>query len=96
MALKLHRPKYNSYNKRVYFGTVMFLSKRNEYLPLEFISPLEKAKQYLSNFEAKLIEYFGPELNVRQEQVGELKNINIHIQNFSGTSDFLDNYFVYS
>lgn len=94
VALKLHNPKYKNYYKRVYFGTIMFLSEQCQYIPLEFITPLEKAKGYLSNFEARLINHFRPELNSRREQVGELKDISIHIQNFSKVSGFLNDYFI--
>ncbi|NLO41999.1 MAG: hypothetical protein GX109_03080 [Bacteroidales bacterium] len=32
-ALKLHNPKYNMFNKRIYFGTIIFLSKDKKYIP---------------------------------------------------------------
>ncbi len=67
-ALKLHNPIYNGYNKRVYFGTVMFLSDDKEYVPLEFISPYSRAERYLSEMEAYLIERLNPELNKKKEK----------------------------
>lgn len=62
-ALKLHNAIYNSYKKRVYFGTILFLDKEKNYLPLEYITPLNVAKKILSDTEAILISYFKPELN---------------------------------
>ncbi len=95
-ALKLHNPKFNQYYKRVYFGTLMFLSKDREYIPLEFITPFEKAKKYLSEIEALLIDWFNPELNVKSESIGSMKYIStVHIQNFSQVSNFLHDYFIY-
>lgn len=94
-ALKLHNPKYNIYSKRIYFGTITFLSKENEYVPLEFITPYLEANKFLCQMEALLISHFNPELNVKSEQVGEMQDLIVHIQNFSDASAFLDNYMVY-
>lgn len=95
-ALKLHHPKYSKYNKRVYFGTIMFLSDDKEYIPLEFIQSYDEAKKYLGEMEALLIAWFKPELNIRKETAGEMKDLSIvHIQNFSDVSDFLNDYMVY-
>lgn len=55
VALKLHNPKYDSFRKRVYFGTITFLSDNGNYLPIEFIRPYRKAKKYLDEMEALLI-----------------------------------------
>lgn len=74
-ALKLHNPIYNGYNKRVYFGTVMFLSDDKEYVPLEFISPYSRAERYLSEMEAYLIERLNPELNKKKEPLHLLENL---------------------
>lgn len=93
-ALKLHNPVYRQYDKRVYFGTITFISNENDYLPLEFIKPYKQAKEYLSEMEALLITYFRPELNKRKEHYDKLTNLVIHIQNFSGESEFLHDYFV--
>ena len=95
-ALKLHNPVYQNYNKRIYFGTAVFLSK-NEYIPLEFIRPYMLAKKYLGNIEAFLIDRLKPELNVKYESIGELKNLSlVHIQNFSEEPIFMRDCFVYS
>lgn len=94
-ALKLHNPKYNTFNKRIYFGTITFLSKNKEYIPLEFITPYIQANKLLYEMEALLISHFNPELNVKSEKVGKMKDLIVHVQNFSDVSDFLDNYIVY-
>lgn len=94
-ALKLHNPKYHNYLKRVYFGTIMFLSADKQYIPLEFIVPYEKAKRHLDWMEGFLIEKLQPELNDRQENIGEMERISsVHIQNFCGISDFMNDVFV--
>lgn len=94
-ALKLHNPIYNNYSKRIYYGTITFLSKENEYIPLEFITPYSQANKYLSEFEGLLIAHFKPELNVKIEKVGELETLIVHIQNFSDVSCFLDDEMIY-
>ena len=95
-ALKLHHPKYIGYNKRIYYGTIMFLSKTKEYVPLEFITPYELAEKYLGEMEAFLIDRLKPELNVKNEQIGEMENLGVvHIQNFSNVSMFMHDYFIY-
>ena len=94
-ALKLHSPKYNMLNKRIYFGTIIFLSKDKEYIPLEFIIPYRESNNFLCEMEALLISHFNPELNVKREHVGKMKRLTVHIQNFSDVSDFLDDYMVY-
>ena len=95
-ALKLHNPKYNCYNKRIYFGTITFLSEMKEYVPLEFIIPYDLAKKYLGEMEALLIDRLNPELNVRRERIGKMENLGVvHIQNFSDVTMFMHDYFVY-
>ena len=95
-ALKLHNPKYQRFKKRIYFGTIMFLSEKKDYIPLEFITPYSMAERYLGELEAFLIERLNPELNIKSENVGELKDLReIHIQNSSGISSFMNDYFVY-
>lgn len=94
-ALKLHNPKYNMFNKRIYFGTITFLSKEREYVPLEFITPYSEANKFLCEMEALLISHFKPELNVKSEEVGEMKDLIVHIQNFSGVPDLLNDYIIY-
>ena len=46
--------------------------------------------------EAFLIDRLHPELNVKSEDVGELKDLGVvHIQNFSDVSNFMNDYFIY-
>lgn len=92
-ALKLHHPRYNNHTKKVYFGTLVFLTEDKEYLPLEFISTLEVASDLLDKVEKMLIAYFQPELNTasRKYQHSPL-NTTIHIQNF--INGFLNDEFV--
>lgn len=95
-ALKLHNPMYNVYNKRIYFGTIMFLSEMKEYVPLEFITPYNLAEKYLGEMEAFLIDRLNPELNVKSERIGEMEELGVvHIQNFSDVTMFIHDYFVY-
>lgn len=94
-ALKLHNPKYHNYYKRVYFGTVMFLSYSKEYIPLEFITPFEEAERYLGEMEAFLIDRLQPELNIKSEDVGELNELSeVYIQNFSDEFNFMNEYII--
>lgn len=95
-ALKLHNPMYNGYNKRIYFGTIMFLSEMKEYVPLEFITPYNLAEKYLGEMEAFLIDRLNPELNVKSERIGEMEELGVvHIQNFSDVTMFMHDNFVY-
>ena len=47
-STKLHAPKYNGLNKRIYLGGIVLLSKDNEYQPLEWVHPLEMAMKIFS------------------------------------------------
>ena len=54
------------------------------------------SKRYLGEMEAFLIDRLQPELNVKSETVGELKNLSVvHIQNFSDVSNFMNDFFIY-
>ena len=94
---KLLHPKYDGLAKRVYFGSVVLQSSRGEYLPLEWVMPLDFSKQLLSSIEAQLIYWFKPELNSHHvaNDNAKCKCTPLHIQNFSGVSRFLDDEFVY-
>lgn len=94
-ALKLHHPKFNGLKKNIYFASVMLLSKDNDYVPLEFISTLKGAEKLLLEIEASLIYYFKPELNTLNTTSANYNiNSQIHIQNFSKYSDFLNDQFI--
>jgi len=96
-TLKLHNSIYDGYKKRVYFGTLMFLDKKKNYLPLEYITPLEEAKRILGYSEALLIHHFKPELNIQMINVKTIPITTVfHIQNFTDTKPFLNDIFVYS
>ena len=97
LALKLHNPIYDGYRKRVYFGTLMILDKKSNYLPLEYITPLEEAKKILGYSETILIHHFKPELNIQMVNIEiiPIKRV-IYIQNFTNTTLFLNDIFVYS
>lgn len=62
IAIKLHDPVYNNLQKRVYFCIVVFLAEGN-YLPIEWISPIENAVSILDSVELQLISSLKPELN---------------------------------
>lgn len=88
-ALKLHNPIYDLYKKRVYFGTIMFLDDYCNYLPLEYITPLEKSQDLLANIKKLLISYFKPALNIQNiYSIDNEFNVVFHIQNFTGTQLF--------
>lgn len=93
-ALKLHNPKYEGYKKRVYFGTIMFLSER-KFVPLEYITPLEYARTLLNYIESILIKNFKPELNTLLiDSKIDIPKIQIHIQNFTDATPFLNDIFI--
>lgn len=93
-ALKLHNPKYEGYKKRIYFGTIVFLSESNV-IPLEYITPLEYARTLLSYTESILIKNFKPELNTLLIDSNiDIPKIQFHIQNFTDTSPFLNDIFI--
>lgn len=62
---------------------------------MEFITPYSEANKFLCEMEALLISHFNPELNVKSERVDKMRDLIVHIQNFSDVSSFLDNYFIY-
>jgi hypothetical protein len=92
---KLHDPLYDGTDKVLYLGTVMLQDIDNEYLPLEAVQPLEKAKAMLVSIEAQLIYELKPELNTQgraRDNTRSPLNV-IHIQN--SISKFLQNTFVF-
>lgn len=94
-ALKLHDPRYNGIDKKIYLANIMLLSKSKKYIPLEYISTIKGSKSILSEIEASLIFHFKPELNI-QNKFKQNYNISsqIHIQNFSYYSNFLNDKFI--
>lgn len=95
VALKLHDPKYNNKIKNVYFACIMFLTKNMNYLPLEWISPKEKALELLDSIESYLIFNIKPELNIQKIRKNYSKyKLYFHIQNFSNYSNFYNDKFI--
>lgn len=95
-ALKLHNPLYSEFKKRIYFGTLIFLSGDKNYIPLEFIDPFKKANKYLDDIEALLIEHFKPELNIKLEKRHYIEDLSVmHIQNLTDKSTFLNDYMLF-
>ncbi len=94
VALKLHNPIYKDYEKLIYFGTITFLSKDDEYLPMECVSNNSQAKKLLNDVERILIYEFQPEFNVQEWEYKILQEPQMSIENHTGVSDFLDNYVI--
>lgn len=83
-ALKLHDPMYEGKMKSIYFGTVTFLSNKNEYMPLEFIQPYKDASDLLESLEAGLIFNIKPELNSTHRNKNNASfNMIVNIENHS-------------
>ena len=96
VATKLHDSKYDGLSKQLYQGCVMWLADGKDYLPLEWIHPLSSADEILRSVEAQLIYELQTELNTHHRKTYNVTfPIVLHIQNFSGTSDYLHDYFVY-
>lgn len=94
---KLHAPKYNSLKKRIYLGGIVLLSTDNEYQPLEWVLPFEMAMKILNSIEAQLIYALQPELNKQHRKHYNAKfPVSLHVQNFSGVTEFLHDYFCYA
>lgn len=89
-ALKLHAPEYEGLSKHIYFGTVVLLDQEKNYMPLEFIQPLEDAKNLLSTIEAGLIYNLKPELNSTYLNNSHARfDMLVNIENHSFRSNFL-------
>lgn len=93
---KLLHPNYDGMSKRVYFGSIVLLSDTKDYYPLEWVRPLEFAKQLLSSIEAQVIYHFAPELNTHHIYHDNVrwKFPSLLVQNFTDETDFLDDEFV--
>ncbi|PGO61146.1 hypothetical protein [Priestia megaterium] len=89
-ALKLHAPEYEGLSKHIYFGTVVFFDHKKNYMPLEFIRPLEDAESLLSNLEAGLIYNLKSELNTTYLNKNHARfNMFVNIENHSSRSNLL-------
>jgi hypothetical protein len=93
---RLHDPKFDGHTKTIYLAAVVLLSDRHQCQPLEWIDPLENALAILASIEAQLIYEFKPELNTYLVDRNNAQwPVTIHIQNSSGYSQFLNDYFCY-
>jgi hypothetical protein len=94
-AIKIHHPKYDGFEKRVYFGCVNFLDKDN-YLPLEWIHPKQFSLALLDSIESQLIYNFKPEFNTQKKnRYLATYPTTIHIQNTCSDSTYLNDYMIY-
>jgi len=60
---KLHAPKYDGKEKRIYFGCVSAVNDDDNTFPVEWINPPESRDKLLSSVEYQLIYDLQPELN---------------------------------
>ena len=90
---KLLDPAYDSLIKRLYLGGLVFLTDSGNTVPLEAV-PLKQALKLLSSIEAQLIYQFQPELNTHHKSKNNAKlPVDLHIQNLTGKTDFLNDSF---
>lgn len=93
-AVKMHHPKYDSFEKKVYFGCVTFLDEDN-YLPLEWIHPKKFSLELLDSIESQLIHSLKPAFNTQKKKnYRALHPTTIHIQNTSTESIYLNGYMI--
>jgi len=93
---KLLSPEFNEKEKLLYFCSVTLLTEDKKYLPLEWVSSSDDAKEILNSIEAQLICHFKPKLNVRfPEWVNVRFPISFHIQNFSKCPQFLNDEIIF-
>jgi hypothetical protein len=93
---KLNAPRFDGQRKFLYLCAIALLSDDKEVLPLEWIRPLEKAERRLKDVEAQLIYRFKPELNEHHVSAPNAHwETQLHIQNVTGVTTFLDDIFVY-
>ena len=84
IALKLHHPRFDGLQKRVYRCSVL-LDIHDEYVALEWVEPDTVASVLLDCVESVLIHALQPELNTakrRKPTVG--KPVFVHVQNYAG------------
>lgn len=87
---KLHNPKYEGFEKRIYIASLMFYDDF-DYLPIEYIRNLGSAEKLLSSIEAQLIYDFQPELNTSHKKTfGSHWPIQILFENSVNGSKFME------
>lgn len=93
---QLHHPKFAGLSKRLYRCCLVFISKHAGEVPVEWVSPYERASQLLARTEAMLVYHFQPELNTQLKSVPQKFQLSsIHIQNVCGRTSFLHDEFVF-
>ncbi|PKG24373.1 GIY-YIG nuclease family protein [Niallia nealsonii] len=93
-AVKMHHPKYDGFEKRVYFGCITFLNENNS-LPLEWIHPKNFSLELLDSIESQLIHSLKPTLNTQKKKnYCALHPTSIHIQNTTSDSMYLNDYMI--
>lgn len=93
---KLLHPDYDGQAKRVYLGAIVLLDSEKSYIPLEWIKPVEGAEALLSSIEAQIIFRLKPDLNVHHVNSDNASwPVSIHIQNFTGATEFLHDEFLW-
>lgn len=91
---KLLSPAYAGHQTFIYSGCITLLNEDNDYLPLEFVTPLTDAETLLRSIEAQLIYELQPALNTQhRKRYNAAKPLMLHIQNFS--SDLMNDRFLY-
>ncbi|MFQ2302483.1 hypothetical protein ACK32U_22340 [Aeromonas dhakensis] len=81
-ALKLHHPKYDNKEKRIYRATIWFRFN-NEYVNIDWIQPESLSLDLLDSLESHLIYNLQPELNIHKKKTNLCKwDFYVHIQNF--------------
>ncbi|ULR43208.1 hypothetical protein [Rhizobium sp. K102] len=86
---KLHAPKFQSADKRLYLGCVTFVDRKGKHAPLEMMQPLHTAQMLLADLEMQLIYHFQPELNTKgkQNQLSRLEQ-TVQIQGLDDGDDY--------
>lgn len=92
---KLLHPKYDGYEKKIYFATIVFLTKEKDYLPLEWVHPLKSSNNLLTQIEARLITHFKPVLNKHHINTKRKRLYTMfHMQNFTQSSSIFHDEFI--
>ncbi len=92
---KLNAPKFDGMQKYLYQGCIILLTAENDYLPLEWVHPYIESEKILKNVEAQLIYRFDPELNTNSKDKNNATNpLTLHIENYTGKSEYLHEYII--
>jgi len=84
VALRLHHPKFQQYDKLIY-QCVVWLHFDDEYIALEWLEPEGLPDAFLESVEAQLIYHFQPRFNIQKKKKFSAKYpLGLHIQNSLG------------